>query len=225
MYMIRSYNLHRSEEKADWETIPSSERNIWQIIASKSSGIITPGNIISLIGAFLVVLGTIRLINGVSIYALTLIALGRIADIADGYVADKTGTKSLLGETFDATIDKILVFIVFIVLLVSQLIPLIVLAMFFLQNLFNSSLSLLAKLKKKVIHPCLEGKLATALCWITVISFLLVDYLDDTNNQFTITVKILSYIAFIAFLYLGFKSSRIYYKQFKDFARTAPDAK
>ena len=49
-------NLHRAI-RSDWSDVPTQERSFWQRLAARSHGVIAPANIISILGALLVVIG------------------------------------------------------------------------------------------------------------------------------------------------------------------------
>src|SRR6478609_9535796 len=99
--------LHRVTGKADWENVALGERTFFQKIASYSSGVLTPANIVSLLGLSMVVFGLVLLLQGQSWAGVALLVIGRLLDIVDGAVAEATGTKSPLGEIVDASFDKL----------------------------------------------------------------------------------------------------------------------
>lgn len=103
--------MHRSEEEAEWHSIPTSEWNKFQIFADKHGEWATPANLISGIGAVLTVSGLILLGSNNSsnaVAGVAAIGFGRAMDVLDGFVAAKTGTKSPTGEKVDAGVDSAL---------------------------------------------------------------------------------------------------------------------
>ncbi len=100
-------SLHQTTGKPDWADMPKANYNYWQRIAAYSSGIITPGNIITLVGIALVAVGLSEVYRHQYAVGIVALIVGRLADLLDGLVAEKTRTKSPLGEILDASIDKI----------------------------------------------------------------------------------------------------------------------
>lgn len=166
-------NLHRTDHEAEWSTLPASSRNIWQIVAGKTNGWITPGNIITVIGVALTILGLIKILGDSYGYGLVYIAIGRILDVADGYIAHATGTKSPLGEAFDAIADKLLTAMIFIVFLVANIAPWYVLALLALPHVLAGLLAVWGAVNKQRLHPSRMGKISMALVWVALIGYLL----------------------------------------------------
>src|SRR4051794_15939162 len=102
-------DLHHASE-ADWKRLPAAERNSWQRLAARTQGIVTPANLISLGGAAVVFYGLYLIAHSQIVTGILTVLAGRAADIIDGYIAHRTGTKSPLGEAVDVTIDKITIF-------------------------------------------------------------------------------------------------------------------
>lgn len=162
------YKLHTAK-KADWEKTSRSHYNVWQKTASRSRGVVTPANFISVAGGFLAIYGLSVILDEKIVTGLVLLTLARLADLADGIVAEQTKTKSPLGETVDASIDKVVVAATLIVLGALELVPWIIIIIVALQNLANVLISIIAKLRDRTIHPsrpsgevstistCLEG--------------------------------------------------------------------
>lgn len=98
-----SFNLHRPEGGlADWEHIPAEERNTFQTVAASTRGVITPANALDVAALCLLENGLYDIRRG-HYNTGTLKLAGAIGeDALNGMVADKTGTKSPLGELIDA---------------------------------------------------------------------------------------------------------------------------
>jgi phosphatidylglycerophosphate synthase len=120
-----------------------------------------------------VCIGLYNIYFGELVWGLLYIGLGRLADIADGYVAHATGTKSQIGEAVDATIDKLTILMSLVVFLATGILPLVAVAIIGLRNSINISLSVAARLQKQILHPSLAGKFAAATEWATVLLFIL----------------------------------------------------
>lgn len=161
--------LHQSGRLPDWERSEAAVDNLWQHIARKSHGVVTPGNVLSLAGLVLVCGGAAAIAGGFYGTGIVGIALGRTCDLADGIVADMTGTKSPLGEAVDAACDKLALLAVIIGIGVSGVMWWPLLGLIALQNLANSALAFVAKQKSITLHPSRLGKLATAWQWVGLI--------------------------------------------------------
>lgn len=197
-------NLHRSEKIPDWKKEEVVDKNLFQGIAEATGGVLTPGNIASGTGLYLVYQGAKDLKNQKILSGTLKIGLGRSMDFIDGMIADKTQTKSPLGEAVDATSDKLGVAILFPVLYRNNLVSKTKLNTVLAQNVLNTGFTLKAKKSNKEIHASKYGKLATASQWIFIGSSLMekitLDYgMTKTSKVF----NILENISFGSFLGLG----------------------
>lgn len=138
---------------------------MWQRLAARTSGVVTPGNVITLLGLTLVGLGLI-VFEQHRLAGLLLIGVGRVADVADGMIAEATGTKSRLGEALDASADKLSLFAVLVVLIAQHVLIVWFVAPLGLQALVMVALSLIAHARRRTLHPVREGKITTTLAWI-----------------------------------------------------------
>lgn len=213
--MFRSLNLHRTGAKADWEDVTPADRNAWQKLAASSRGILTPANAVSLAGAGLVLTGLIGLMNDLSLQNILLIIIGRLADFLDGYIADKTGTKSPLGETIDAGIDKLLAFAAIAGLWAAGLVPVAILALIFVHSVFNSLVGVAGKAGRRGLNPSREGKLATAASWGVLIFYPLYSLLKEDYLALSLLSLSAAYITLVLFVLLGAQSMKIYYNKFQ----------
>ena len=102
-----SYNLHRSDKESDWANIPDVKRNIWQKIATRTGGVVTPANVMTDLGVWVVHKGLKDFQQGEKLKGVLEIATGHLFDAGDGFLADLTKTKSPLGEVHDAVADKV----------------------------------------------------------------------------------------------------------------------
>ena len=154
--------LHRIERQSDWQDIPAEDLNFFQKIAKKTHGIVTPANVITTIGLGLVIDGCNDLDQNPN-KALIKVSAGRVADYLDGIVADKTQTKSKIGEAADVMADKIAALALLKSINDNKLLSNSFLNFLVLQNSANSSLGLYSKLSHQELHSSKNGKIATAL--------------------------------------------------------------
>ena len=163
--------LHRVGKKADWDKLKSRQRNFWQRLAFSTHGIVTPGNIISMTGFILVGWGLISIYRGQIITGVAAVTFGRILDIADGLLADKTGTKSPLGEVVDATIDKVEIAAALPVLVVTNILMPWQALIIFVQHAANVIFTGIAKVRGLLPHASRAGKYATTAQWLAIVLY------------------------------------------------------
>lgn len=157
--------MHQADKVADWQKTPADRLNSWQRVALSTHGTITPGNVLSAFGLALVLWGLVLLAGTHVAAGLVAIGLGRLADVADGMAADRTGTKSPLGELLDTTFDKIGVLATVLVFVAYGYTPWWLVVLILLQHLAIVIASLLARLRHVPLHPSRSGKLAMAGVW------------------------------------------------------------
>lgn len=167
-------NLHRTTGKPDWETIPAPKRSTVQNVAVATHGIVTPPNLITFVGLGLVLYGLYALLQQDYWLGLALLAIGRLLDIADGLVAQKTGTKSPLGELLDAAVDKIGTLLTIVILFVGGISYWWLIALLLLPQIIIPIVSLYKKSKNKVIHPTRIGKLSMASLWVSIVGLIVI---------------------------------------------------
>lgn len=210
-------NMHTAGKKSDWEQVSPKKWNVWQKTAAATNGVVTPANIVSCLGAILVVVGFLQFGDGVTLTGLLYITVGRFADIVDGYIAHKTGTKSPFGEIVDTTVDKVMILFSLLIIALFNLIPALFTAAIIVQSFLNAGASLAGRRKGFVIHPSQYGKLATFLAWFTIISYLLHNFLRSKENLSVLSgvISALSYIAFVFFVLLAVHSTASYVNQLR----------
>jgi phosphatidylglycerophosphate synthase len=165
-------DLHHAA-KPDWSRMPPNRWNRWQRLAARTYGMVTPGNIISIIGALVVLAGLYALTIDELLIGCGLLMSGRTADILDGKAAAATMTKSPLGEAIDAAVDKVLLALAVLVLVAYNLLPLVVTFLLVLHVVYNACIVGLAYYRQITLHPSRGGKLGTAFEWVCVGSFIL----------------------------------------------------
>lgn len=163
--------LHHAAAKPDWELLKPSQHNTWQRAAARTNGVLTPGNAASAAGVCLVGAGLGYVYAGTVWAGLALVAAGRLCDILDGMLADRTDTKSPLGEAVDATLDKIATFATLVVFAASGVMPWPLALLIGLQNGATGSLALAAKGLGRTVHPAAAGKIGGAVEWLALLSF------------------------------------------------------
>lgn len=170
---IPKTNLHRAGKRADWEMMPKAQRNVWQRVAFSTNGILTPANVISVIGAVLVFLGLFYIFTDELVWGFLCVAVGRFADLLDGAVAQATGTKSSVGEAVDAGLDKVIIFVAIVAFFVTGIVPLWAVVIIVLRNIINMTLGLLGKAHHVTLHPSRAGKYAATTEWVAILLFIL----------------------------------------------------
>ncbi len=101
-----SFNLHRPEGGlADWEHIPPEERKGFQRLAAATHGIATPANALDVIAMGVLENGLHDMREGYHTAGFLKLAGAVAEDAFNGMVADRTGTKSPLGEKIDVITD------------------------------------------------------------------------------------------------------------------------
>lgn len=174
-------NLHRTTGKPDWDKVALSERNSFQKLAAATHGIVSPANVISLIGLGLVVVGLMEVINQQFWMGLGLLAVGRLLDIVDGAVAEATQTKSPLGELFDAAADKVGTLLTIVALFVANVTYWWVIAALLIPQVIIPIVIYYKRQKGINVHPTRQGKLSMAAVWVGIVGLLFVKALNDTG--------------------------------------------
>lgn len=161
--------LHYAATKPDWERSDQAQHNKWQRLAARTGGIVTPGNAASAGGICLVGVGLVHVHAEELWTGLILVSTGRLCDVLDGIIAERTGTKSPLGEAVDAGLDKIAVLATLIVFAIAKVMPWPLALIIGLQNGATSALALAAKGQKRTIHPAATGKIGTTIEWVALL--------------------------------------------------------
>jgi cardiolipin synthase len=180
--------LHRTTGRPDWEDIAPSSRNIWQKLAFASHSYVTPGNLITLIGLGLVAAGLLSLYRGKFWFGLAAITIGRGFDLLDGWAAEYTGTKSPLGEAFDAGADKLGTFMTLLAVGMAQLAPWWLLGILAMPHLLIALIAFRAVRRGRSLHPSLLGKLSMAAAWIAILGLILVQAAGLTADSVAVIV-------------------------------------
>lgn len=157
--------LHRAQEKPDWEVVLPEHRNGWQRVAARTRGVITPANGITIVGCVIVLIGLWCLYIEAYWWSAFLFVIGRLFDVADGYVAELTKTKSPFGELLDAGVDKFITIGVVIALGILQLASWWLIGIIAVPQIVIAAISYRARRRKVHLHPSRLGKYSMALVW------------------------------------------------------------
>ena len=192
--------MHTINEKADWMYVPVDQHNVWQKFAARSSGFITPGNFITLVGLGLVIWGVHELFLEQYLVGSLAIAAGRAFDLLDGIVAERTGTKCQVGEAVDTGADKIAILLCVMAIALEDLTPLYFIGGIIFINIASVILSGIARLRKIALHPSRSGKLFTAFSWLSIITYL---YSYSSMHVLFINIELLALLLFALCVILG----------------------
>ena len=204
--------LHRAARKPDWLKRPAKDYSGWQQLAKRSHGYITPANIISVVGFGLVLYGLWLILQQHILPGIVAVGVGRLCDIADGYVAEKTGTKSPIGESLDAGLDKLATLLGLLALGIAHIAPWWVLGLLALPHLVITAMSAVAIKRHKRLHPSRSGKLSMAFGWLGLGSLLLAA-LGKSGGTFVVTFQVTAYTLLAASIALGVAAIVRYYKE------------
>lgn len=173
--------MHRTTGKADWEETGPAARNTFQRLAAATHGIVSPANIITVAGLGIVIYGLVLLLQDRYWPGLVLVAAGRLLDIADGIVAQATGTKSPLGEIFDATADKTGTLLTIITLVVAGITYWWIIVALILPQVIIPVVVLYRRQRGRRVHPTWQGKFSMAAAWIGIVGLLVMKALDKSG--------------------------------------------
>jgi phosphatidylglycerophosphate synthase len=154
--------------------------------------------------------------DGASLEALGILLAGRSLDLLDGYAADKTRTKGVVGEAVDAVADKIEIGVIIIGVGIAGLVPFAALTFILLRVAWNGVVSFIAKKQKQLQHTVKYGKLATALEW-AVVTFFVLAALDSLASGLHVFFSILAWLSLALFVIAASNST---YRYTIELART-----
>lgn len=195
-------NLHRTTGQADWVSVAENERNVWQRLAAQTNDVVTVANVVTMIGFALVIYGLVEIIAHRYYLGSILLTIGRLCDLADGWLADITRTKSPLGELLDAVIDKLGTAATVIALFIAAVGPWWLLAGLLLPHIL---IALVITAKRRAgtrIHPSRIGKLSMAAAWVGLIGLVLVSAMHiQYPHPFALAVDIIIAVSIATGLY------------------------
>jgi len=193
-------NLHRTTGKPDWENIKPADYTLDQKIAAATRGFVTPGNLITLIGFGIVIYGLVALLQKYFWLGLILLAVGRLLDILDGFVAEATHTKSPLGETFDAVADKAGTLLTIIVLIVANIAAWWMIVALIIPQLLIPIVIFYKQRAGVRVHPTRPGKLSMATAWVGIVGLIAVKAME-TRQALSVGVDVLIIVSLLLSLY------------------------
>lgn len=193
--------LHQSGKEAEWIATPIEARTFWQRLAYRTHGTVTPGNITSVLGGVLVFWG-LYIVHTQATFGILLVIVGRLADIADGILADRSKTKSPLGEAVDATMDKFTAAGVLIIFVHDAMLPLIPALCIAVQLGLNAALALYARVRHITMHPSKFGKISAFIAWGALLLFPVASRLH-AGSIIRLLIETLAYALFGIFVILG----------------------
>jgi len=120
----------------------------------------------------LVIDGLIDFSSGNLLFGLAKIAIGRIMDIYDGYIAEFTKTKSLAGAIFDYTADMLLLAISLVTLVNLEVLPLSAALLIAVPKAINVLSWVGAVMRKTPTYVLGISKIATFIIWFGIVMFL-----------------------------------------------------
>jgi phosphatidylglycerophosphate synthase len=170
---MSSMQLHRTTGKADWLAVPPQSHTIWQRLAARTHGIVTPSNAVTIAGFALVLIGLQQILDQRYLPGTILLAIGRICDILDGWLAERTRTKSPLGELLDAATDKILTILTGATFFAAHIAPTWALIALVTPHVLIVAILLGWRIRRRVFHPSLVGKLSMAGVWLSLLIYAL----------------------------------------------------
>jgi phosphatidylglycerophosphate synthase len=176
-------DLHRVSGKSDWAKIPRSDYNYWQQLASKTNSYVTPGNVVTMIGFFTVLFGLWAILYHHYWLGVVCLIVGRFLDIVDGWVANKTGTKSSIGESLDAGFDKLGTVITIGVFFAAHTAPAAWLIALLLPHLLIALATVIQKARHVLIQPSRAGKLSMATAWFCLVGFVIAQAGNMTGHS------------------------------------------
>lgn len=165
-------DLHRADTTPEWTAIAPARRSALQRLAASTHGFVTVGNFFSLLGLISVPYSLWLITRDATVSAAVVIMAGRACDLIDGWAADKTHTKSPLGETIDASFDKVSTGLAVVGLIALGVVPGAIAVFLLLPQVLITTLALVARRRDVRLHPSRIGKLSMAALWVAMVAFL-----------------------------------------------------
>lgn len=137
--------------------------------------ILTPPNAISVLGFVLTLIGCTQLNSW---QGLGFVVIGRLLDLADGWLARRYHQTSRFGALLDASLDKLSLLVIMIAMLYYGMVPLFIVIAIIIQNVTNAAATWLAARRHpgRTLAPSRAGKYAMAFQGLALAAFI-VSYL------------------------------------------------
>lgn len=190
--------LHELHKRAEWYAVPDSQRTGIQRLAARTQGIITPANVVSLLGLAITLWGLLAFYQHSYTLGLVLVGIGRLADILDGYIARQTHTTSPFGEGLDAGFDKAVVLAAVVLLTAAHVLPLFVTALVIVIQLIIAGLALAVRHDGTGIHPSRSGKYAMFVLWVAIGLFMVARVVPEAGHDLTWTTAVILALVAVA---------------------------
>ncbi|HEY8998793.1 MAG TPA: CDP-alcohol phosphatidyltransferase family protein [Candidatus Saccharimonadales bacterium] len=203
--------MHRAGKRGEWEGVKPSVRNVWQRVAARTDGYVTPANAVSVVGIMLVVIGLETFADGNFWRGIILIAVGRFADLLDGAVAERTHTKGPKGEALDAGLDKIAAMAALILFAMHGQLPVIPAVLIAVESVGIAVIVAVGVRRGVTVHPGASGKLATFAAWGVLLAFPIAWFAARNAMHVTRAVALcLGNLSIVAFVVLAVLTVRSY---------------
>jgi phosphatidylglycerophosphate synthase len=149
------------------------DRNIWQKMAFRTNGWVSPASAVSVAGMALTLDGLYDFAQGNRAVGIAKVAAGKFADFFDGKIARATGTASEQGEMVDAGSDTVTVVGALATAFVTEAVPLVPLAAITARNAYTMGATVYAKSRGLEIHATRASKINQFIQWPAIGSFLI----------------------------------------------------
>jgi cardiolipin synthase len=141
--------------------------SVWQRLALATNSFLTAPNLLSVGGLLVVLWGAERLYHHDWQLGVALVIIGRLADLADGYVARRTGTATALGELIDTTSDKLGILALLVVGYLTGLLSPVIVATLLTYSVLVALFALIWGIRYR-IRTNRFGKLAMFTAWVLI---------------------------------------------------------
>jgi phosphatidylglycerophosphate synthase len=165
-------SLHELHKGSEWYAVAESERTSLQRLAARTQGLVTPGNVFTIVGMLLTVAGFLALYRHAFWQAFVLVIVGRFCDILDGHIARLTHTSGPVGEGLDAFMDKLVIGVGAVTLVAVHAVPLALLIPVIAIQVLVALVVMAARQLQVRIHPSRIGKYSTFALWIAILCYL-----------------------------------------------------
>lgn len=139
-------------------------------------------NLLTIVRFILVPFMTYFLINENFAVAILLYVIASITDVVDGFIARKFNLITKLGKFLDPLADKLLQFSALVGLWIVNLIPLWIVVIFFLKEIFMGLGAIKLLQKNIVVQSKWFGKLSTNFFFLAIVASMLSPFIKVLEN-------------------------------------------